>query len=793
MADAFSVLLSRLAEQHKRDVTEATLPGSLAVRNLVEENRKLRRELEELRLRSELEEYRLPKKANWELSCQTTLPDEAADMARTLPGVPTEQATEDVASSGPLLSFRPAMMRLAADVEVTSSPTARTSRRDTMAALPSPANARGEANPPGSVPGRTSPTVVDPLSLRPKPLPTWCSEGSQRLSFDKTTSNCAHINKAVSALDHTHRNKQERRFQYILQLRPKFGKNLTVTVDDLHTALDKRRGERYSATDVAAIFSQLWVVARNIGPKGESKEAECSQGMPFNMFVELMLMADLPSHVGREMAEDIADIQDVFLSDDIEDVIWRVSHRQAVFQMPYDQGEEASTTKWMSMLNTLAGATVVVSLVFLSLSLDFSPNWPGWIAFEAIFLCVFVLEIVVKMWLLGWTKFCCGPECHVNWLDTFITMTALFDLLTSIATFNSTQSAARITMVLRVLRLSRVVRLLKLLQTPLLHSLANLLSGFVIGVPWLLWVLVLLISVLFIMGIIFRYMLGPVTGEGMLSTCGYGDDADVTNPECKVHYLYGEEFFGSVHKSMFTVFRCMIGDCTTKGGQALTVHFSQGFGLRFDTVYFIGMVIVIFGLFNIITSIFVEATLSGLKHNDVQRKYHKLYEARYVEGKLKALVRRINEILAFRESNRDGRTFSLNSIFWGEDRSRPLGDGGNFTLSEAQFVTVMQDSVVNVIFDDLDVVQFNRTGLFEMFDTNGSGSISVVELVETLVKLRGDPQKSDMVAAWVGLRALHEKFECFQMLLLENQKMMLNNQERLRTAVGSKIQSPEDQ
>ena len=29
--------------------------------------------------------------------------------------------------------------------------------------------------------------------------------------------------------------------------------------------------------------------------------------------------------------------------------------------------------------------------------------------------------------------------------------------------------------------------------------------------------------------------------------------------DCKLHYLLGEEYFGTLTESMFTVFRCMIG------------------------------------------------------------------------------------------------------------------------------------------------------------------------------------------------------------------------------------------
>ena len=58
----------------------------------------------------------------------------------------------------------------------------------------------------------------------------------------------------------------------------------------------------------------------------------------------------------------------------------------------------------------------------------------------------------------------------------------------------------------------------------------------------------------------------------------------------KLHLVYGEEYCGSVLRCMFSIFRCMIGDCTSAGGRSLTMILSNGFGLRFDLLYALSMV-----------------------------------------------------------------------------------------------------------------------------------------------------------------------------------------------------------
>lgn len=61
------------------------------------------------------------------------------------------------------------------------------------------------------------------------------------------------------------------------------------------------------------------------------------------------------------------------------------------------------------------------------------------------------------------------------------------------------------------------------------------------------------------------------------------------------------------------------GDYSTRGGKSMIIAMSAGYGIVFELVFVSFMIIVIFGLFNIITAIFVDSTTAGLKHNDVKR------------------------------------------------------------------------------------------------------------------------------------------------------------------------------
>jgi len=328
-------------------------------------------------------------------------------------------------------------------------------------------------------------------------------------------------------------------------------------------------------------------------------------------------------------------------------------------------------------------------------------------------------------------------------------------------------------MLLRCFRMARIVRLAKLMKSRTLKELADLFTGFVIGMPWLLWVMVILFVTTYFVALIFRQVVGPPEETRFMDKCGSADSiVDPSDPDCEVKALYGEEFFGSVPDSMFTLFRCMIGDCSTKGGQALVAHFSDAYGLRFQLVYSVGMITVIFGLFNIITALFVEATLTGLKTTNVHAKYRSKYGGRYVQKKLKALVDRITLVVdAVEGLSTEGQVLRQGSS------SESMTNAQDIAMSEAVFLRVMQDSIVSGLFDDLDVSYFNREGLFDIFDHDGNGMVTVTELVDTLLHLRGEPQKSDAVASFMTLRKLRDSFQNSMCILLDNQKRIMAEQQ----------------
>jgi len=489
----------------------------------------------------------------------------------------------------------------------------------------------------------------------------------------------------------------------------------------------------------------------------------------------------------------------------VDDVIQAATKKILPVHVDYARVSDQGMS-WCSLaVNTLVCFTVVTNIFFMGVSIDFHPDHGGWLCFEAVCTTIFCFEAGYKMWTGGVSEYFAGPAATWNIMDIVVTGISLFEVgLGTVLHFGKDHydagarigEATRIAVMLRMLRMVRLIRLMKLVHSPFLKDLANMLVGFVIGIPSLVWVLVLFLSVLYSMGLLFRITLGPGPDQDLLAECGWPDDyPDIGDDRCKVHWMYGEEFFPSVKTAMFTTFRFMIGDYSSRSGKSLAVAFSQGYGDFFHLVFCVGMITVQFGLFNIITAIFVDSTISGLKTNDTKRKYARQYESKFVKEKLKDLLERVGylaltqkfENLKVRSTpSRRSRALRLLESFGlqteesmqrASQQSRVLNqaqmqrlsrcDIEELELNEELFLQVLEDDVVKLLMQDLDVDIFNPTDLFGTFDPDESGTVTVPEMVQAVMKLRGEPVKNDVIATVVSIKSLHEKFDGLKSMVME--------------------------
>jgi len=57
--------------------------------------------------------------------------------------------------------------------------------------------------------------------------------------------------------------------------------------------------------------------------------------------------------------------------------------------------------------------------------------------------------------------------------------------------------------------------------------------------------------------------------------------------------------------------------------------------------------------------------------------------------------------------------------------------------------------------------------MFCTFDGDDSGQVTIQELMEGIMKLRGEPQKTDVIGCWVSTRMLHEKVDDLKTIIYD--------------------------
>merc|ERR1719195_2108102 len=85
-----------------------------------------------------------------------------------------------------------------------------------------------------------------------------------------------------------------------------------------------------------------------------------------------------------------------------------------------------------------------------------------------------------------------------------------------------------------------------------------------------------------------------------------------------------DRYFANVPRAMFTIVRCSFGDCSTESGTPLFEHVTTSYGGTWSLIYCVFIFIVVIGLFNVISAIFVENTLAAASDLAAKKRRERL-------------------------------------------------------------------------------------------------------------------------------------------------------------------------
>jgi len=212
-------------------------------------------------------------------------------------------------------------------------------------------------------------------------------------------------------------------------------------------------------------------------------------------------------------------------------------------------------------------------------------------------------------------------------------------------------------------------------------------------------------------------------------------------------------YFQSVPRSMFTIFRCSFGDCSTKGGTPIFEHVSESHGSFWSFTYSLFMFIVVIGLFNVISAIFVENTMAFAIRISAKKKQTELdNQARWAVNVVVLLEELLTEadpgLPGLPELRATGRcTDELHQQIVGMVFHRNLLD------------RVLQRESVRKALSTLDIEAMDHKYLPDILDPHSRGAIGILEFVDGIKRLRGEPRRSDIITVDLMVRTLQGKVD----------------------------------
>eukprot|EP00928_Gymnodinium_smaydae_P089779 TRINITY_DN73691_c0_g1_i1.p1 TRINITY_DN73691_c0_g1~~TRINITY_DN73691_c0_g1_i1.p1 ORF type:complete len:655 (+),score=95.85 TRINITY_DN73691_c0_g1_i1:64-1965(+) len=446
----------------------------------------------------------------------------------------------------------------------------------------------------------------------------------------------------------------------------------------------------------------------------------------------------LVEHLKEEEGEDDIEIQDE------EDLNYRSTAPSSVATFQRDSSMLHSISKKakeaMSVQRTdsyqrkvclqrniewIVSIVILANMIVLGVSIDCYRDWEGWLAIEIFFIILYTIELLIKFYTYPMRHLFCSGEAAWNIFDCVVVFFMYFDII------SHTGDMINLTG-LRLIRIFRLARLVRLFRAPFFKEILMMVDGMVGSIRTLFWSAVLIAVPFYGLAILLRETLGFEDPD---------DPADQFKP-----------FFGTVSLSWFTVFRCVMGDCTDLQGRPLILHIldstdhAWAYALGYTTL----RVLSFFGLFNIITAIYVENLVDAAKSNESLVRRRRLNDEKLTVVSLSRLTHACWKAYCH-----------ANGMSEESAECPDLDKAAEIEISEPLFQRIMEDRQVNAILDGLDVANADRVGLFEVLDADGSGTLHMDEILNGLMKLRGDARRSDAVVCSLILRDVQKSLRRF--------------------------------
>eukprot|EP00930_Biecheleria_cincta_P069134 TRINITY_DN56912_c0_g1_i1.p1 TRINITY_DN56912_c0_g1~~TRINITY_DN56912_c0_g1_i1.p1 ORF type:complete len:646 (+),score=74.70 TRINITY_DN56912_c0_g1_i1:39-1940(+) len=392
----------------------------------------------------------------------------------------------------------------------------------------------------------------------------------------------------------------------------------------------------------------------------------------------------------------------------------------------------------MALVYEISMSIVIgANAVAMGLSADFAADDLFWDMLDGVFCFCYVLEAISKLCFYGFGWYFLGPESLWNTFDLFCMLLSVVDSSITFAMVVSTPDAdsplGALTLI-RILRLARLTRLIRALRFRIFKELRLMVGGVLSGIKVLGWAMVLLLLLVYIFAVAFRHTLDE--------------------PE-----------FRDIQSSMFSLFRCFTEGCAAYDGTPLTERLRIKYGALFLIAYIFMWAGICLGVFNLIVAIFID----DVSNTQVDRKLQEMAKnVHNVEVNIKEnLVRlilqsratgvapEIEEEIVSMEHSFTSRAARIRAQFQCLEDSRIVIARSAFEtyMSDAQFANVLQHSEIETTYGSI----------YDFLDADMGGWLSVHEVYEGLMSLRGPVNKAEVVGLRLKIRHIVKMLHAYGM------------------------------
>lgn len=368
------------------------------------------------------------------------------------------------------------------------------------------------------------------------------------------------------------------------------------------------------------------------------------------------------------------------------------------------------------LFDALCGLLIMASSLLVGAEVEYMAHnretHEAFFVIQSCFNVFFLGELMVRIFSQGMFDFFYqSPDFKMNYFDFFMVVTSFLDLVVELMAFQELGTTGRTLRGIRLLRVFRTLRITRELRH--FRDFRKMLYALQASFGTFFWSLLLLIFTMYSFAICFT--LG--TSEHMKEYEPLADEASLIATRELFHH------FGTLPRSFYSLFMAMSNGISW----GLLATPLQQLHWIFVGLFITFISLIIFGVLNVVTSVFIEAAMKSTEH------YKDL-------------------LMSEQEREKEIKIKHIRSVFHQMDED----SSGEITLEEMEFF--LEDEDLRKYLEALNVSPNDTRMLFKLIDADDNGAVDISEFCEGCLKLRGAAKNIDIHCVLYESRRMVSKF-----------------------------------